>query len=83
MTISFNANKTFTMSDFAKVVCKEDLTFDITHDAKLFVNEVRASEGVTEYIMTLPLFRSALEDGARQFTKKQTKGLRKLLRKYA
>ena len=83
MTINFNAQKTFTMNDYAKVVGKQDLTFDITRDAKLFVNELPASEGVTEFIMSLPLVRAALEDRARQYTKKQTKGLRKLLRKYS
>tara|TARA_R110002124_G_scaffold286484_1_gene467559 strand:+ start:257 stop:481 length:225 start_codon:yes stop_codon:yes gene_type:complete len=73
----------FTMNDLNKVVWKEDLNIDITIDAKLLVNEVPASEGVTEFIMTRPKLREVFEGAVRVLSRKQSRGIRKLLRKYA
>ncbi|HKL45081.1 MAG TPA: hypothetical protein VJ906_02440, partial [Roseovarius sp.] len=66
-----------------KVVGKEDINIDITIDAKLLVNEVPASEGVTEFIMTRPKLREVFEGSVRLLSRKQSRGIRKLLRKYA
>lgn len=73
----------FTLNDLLKILGKSNLDLAFSNDGTLRVNDRIATSGVEEFLMAHAPTRQVFEAMIRSQKRSHTKGIRKLLRKYA